>query len=226
VSSFVRRHRLICAVAGGLVLFASGGATASLVLGHGHDRGGPVQGPTQTIVVHDGSSPTSAALSPPPAATAPPSVSPSSPNGALGTGLSRTQAQRPSPTPAAKPVRISPTPGHKPDLSAGPLPAPAATTPSPGSPATFTDEASAANALVSAWRNNDRSAAGAIATDDVVNALFADAWTENNRPLGCSRDVSGLVVCSYAEGTGSLGLYVAPTDTGFQVQGVGRSDPD
>lgn len=91
-------------------------------------------------------------------------------------------------------------------------------------PGTFLTESSTAEAFVQAWAANDRSAAEQHATADAADQLLQQAWTPGNRNLGCRRDVSGDVVCSYADGTGTLGLYVAPDGDGFIVNGLERLD--
>ena len=209
VGERARRHPVVVGTVAALIVFVAGVIATTAVLGHRPAKHIAVPGPERTIVIHD------------------PAVGPAP---ATGSMLSDATRDGPLPVPHATEPALAPAPiitpakGHTAPAVAGPQPAAA-----PALSAESTDfdrEQVTSDALVSAWRANDRQTAGQVATSDTVDVLFKRTWSEGNRPLGCHRDVSGLAVCSYANGTGTLGMYVAPTDDGFVVQGLEITDSD
>lgn len=195
----LRRALTACGVLlGGVALFAAG----ALSRGDGNEKRVAVPGPERTVVVERqvGAAADSALIN----AGAPAVTGPASRQAAPPVTRKDGSVVTPVKEREAAPVRDD-----------GPAPE-----------GTFSAEQATADELVAAWSAGDRTAAREAATEDVVDALFRQTWTPGNRLLGCRRDVSGMVVCSYAEGTGTLGLYVAAAEDGYEVVGIEHTDPE
>jgi hypothetical protein len=117
--------------------------------------------------------------------------------------------------------------------TAAPPPA-ASSTAAPPSPtttvaATTTTEAlvpvgspdAAANALLAAWRQGDRVAAGRIATPDAVAALFFALHPQSFSDRGCQDPLAGRSACAFGVGAGLVQLQtVMALAGGWYVESV------